>query len=185
MTMRIRLLEHLRSALGGRRNGVQRARCTAAILSSRCLRWVIRVGSAVPNGFERPLPSSAGDLKPSCQHVAVPKEIFAPLATMLPSVSQRRHPTVLAGSHSARCIGARAQLRLTSSQVMDDSHGTAPTFRCGQSLRSVLRLRQRLEPADFGVNLLEPRAPGSTWDHTLLRLCHPATHAPRQAKSPR
>ena len=70
--------------------------------------------------------------------------------------------TALTGAHAARCICPRAQCRLASSQVMDNSHGTAPTFRCGQSLRSELRLRQRLKPADFGVNAIEPRAPNDS-----------------------
>jgi hypothetical protein len=37
---------------------------------------------------------------------------------MLPRVSHRRHPTALAGAQTACCVGARAQFRLASSQVM-------------------------------------------------------------------
>jgi len=117
------------------------------------------------------VPRPAPDLKPSGQHVTVPAEIFASLRTMLPRVPHRRPLTAVAGAMAARSIRLRAQCRLASSQVMDNSHGTAPTFRCGQCLRSELRLRQRLKPADFSVNVIEPRAPGSP---RTIHFCRPA-----------
>src|SRR5262249_8550482 len=55
--------------------------------------------------FERPLPAPAANLKPSCQHVTIPKEIFATLGPMLPGVALRHQSAIRAGATTARSIG--------------------------------------------------------------------------------
>jgi hypothetical protein len=119
------------------------------------------LGLLLINDFERPLPVPAVDLKSGGQYLTVPTVTFAPLWTMLPRVSLRDRFIPSARAHAARCICAPTQCWLASSQVMDESLRTAPPFRYSQSLRSVLRFGQRLKPADFGFNLLEPQASGS------------------------